>query len=230
MSSPIDKFLVDLAIEFGILQKIKKKLFASPDDALKELNKALENISELFKPVSEQSKEYFQLNFDPSNQKNFSANKGKLNEFRVINVNEQVADISFHCTKIEMAYNDHLDKFFKRTVSTQEHKEVGIIFAKIFGYDSQFILQMEQFLNWLKESATVVGELVNQDNFDLANETIEKQSELIVYHLQEFDKILGIMKELRNEYDKLYKPSILKQIWNGLKQFGNSLKRLLRRK
>ena len=166
------KELFDTADRIGVIDAVKRQLIKQPDPAAAQLVTVLEELSKVYAAMEDELTTYLSLFFDPSDPKQLARERSELASLEGGAIRARMGQARGRCSKIWNIYTRYLTPWFDRILNPKERQDLFGLFRELSDIDSQMVDAIEEIASWLTEEASKTGDLVEQDNFDDANERV----------------------------------------------------------
>lgn len=197
--------IAELIKDLGIFDKLKNKLIAQPDIAGKHLAEVLGELVKTFEAIDIELVNYLGIWFDPTNPAQRATERRKLLEFTGDRVKVRMNQARGHCHKIANIYETYLDKWFKRVLNANEYYSMDSLFEKLGSSDDSLIYRINRLSDWLKNNANEILNLLDENNYALANEKIRKDRLEVDPQREKLAKIIDKMQKLQAKFVEITK-------------------------
>ena len=167
--------IVEVLKEFRILETIKSKLFARPDEGSKHLSAVLKKISKSYITLAENLRIFTTLTFDSEPQtREF---KEFLFEAKFGYLTDESGDARASSSRILSIYNTYLSGWFFRLLKSDEANRLEILFrVKFSPYDKEFVLAVDRTNEFLTNSGELIYPLVVEGDLRQAQQKVKELS------------------------------------------------------
>ncbi|MDQ6863110.1 MAG: hypothetical protein M3044_04735 [Thermoproteota archaeon] len=167
--------IVEILKEFRILETIKSKLFARPDEGSKHLSAVLKKISKSYITLAENLRIFTTLTFDSEQQTRES--KEFLFEAKFGYLTDESEDARASCSRILNIYNTCLSGWFFRLLKSDEANRLETLFrVKFSPYDKEFVLAVDRTNEFLTNSGELIYPLVVEGGLQQAQQKVKEFS------------------------------------------------------
>jgi len=167
--------IVEILKEFRILETIKSKLFARPDEGSKHLSAVLKKISKGYITLAENLRIFTTLRFDSEPQTTES--KEFLFEAKFGYLTDESGDARASCSRIMNIYNTYLSGWFFRLLKSDEANRLETLFrVKFSPFDKEFVLAVDRTNEFLTNSGELIYPLVVEGDLQQAQQKVKEFS------------------------------------------------------
>jgi len=167
--------IVEILKEFRILETIKSKLFARPDEGSKHLSAVLKKISKGYITLAENLRIFTTLTFDSEPQTTES--KEFLFEAKFGYLTDESGDARASCSRIMNIYNTYLSGWFFRLLKSDEANRLETLFrVKFSPFDKEFVLAVDRTNEFLTNSGELIYPLVVEGDLQQAQQKVKEFS------------------------------------------------------
>lgn len=163
--------IIDFADRLGLIEKVKHKLLSCPDEAADKLVAVLAEISKISMASDDELTRFLALYFDPENPS--VEERKELLRWEGNMISARMAEARGHCHKIANIYQKYLTGWFNRALSPAEAGEMAMLFDLLGNMDDFMVRQIGDVTNWIAPKASEILDLVDQDQFEEANQLIK---------------------------------------------------------
>ena len=193
--------LVDLADKLGVVGAVKDKLIKQPDPASDKLVTALEELAKVFEALNSEISRYLSVTFYEGQAfKERAEERAHLVELEGGQIGARMARARGHCKKIINIYDKYLTTWFDNVLSQKESHDMGVLFEALAESDAHMIDAIDEVAGWLSQQAESTLNLVDNDEFERAEEEVRKARAQILPKRKAIAKALNSLFELQSEF------------------------------
>lgn len=194
------KDLVDVADKIGLIQAVKRKLFAQPDPAADKLVITLEEISKIHGAIEAEITKYLGLWFDPGSGESIVQQRAVLIDLEGEKIKARIGKARGSCAKIQNIYNHYLNPWFQRVLNSSEVQIMQELFRSLDEYDGVMINAADELANWLGQKATQTLDMIESRNFEGANQVIQAARKEILPIRRKISDAMRELYDLQAEF------------------------------
>ncbi len=193
--------LVNLADKLGLLTAAKNKLIKRPDPASDKLIIVLEELTKILGTLNSEISKYLSVTFyDGQEFKERAEERAHLVELEGGQIRARMALARGHCRKILNIYDKYLVTWFDDVLSPEESQNMRELFEGFAASDDNMIHAIDDVASWLSEQAEVTMNLVDDEEFNKANEKIKKARTEILNKRKSIAKAMSDLYDFQSEF------------------------------
>lgn len=190
--------LFDLADKLGIIQSVKAKLFDQPDVAAYKLAIVLGELSKIYVVCESELLRYLSITFNKD--ANMTEERKALLTLEGGQIMNRTQEARGHCHKIWNIYENYLNKWFNKILSEDEIAQMEGLFKSLSYADSQMDMALTELSRWLTSEAEKVLDLVDQEEYERANEIIRAARKEILPTRKAINAAMSRMQQLQSDF------------------------------
>lgn len=190
--------LLDIADKLGLIDSVKSKLFRNPDAAADKLATVLDELSKIYSALESELVRYLSLHFDPTGD--LADERQVLLTLESGQLQLRMSEARGHCHKIHNIYQNHLDRWFHRVLSTGEAADMGALFNRLSYGDAQMDLAIHQLASWLSAVSSQTLDLVDDGKLVEAQQCIRSARREALPARQAITRTLAQLVQLQGDF------------------------------
>lgn len=180
----------------GLVAKVVSKLKADPDLAAEKLGEALDEVAKTLQVVDQAAVQFLSLGID---QGGLERNSQALLTIEGGGLSTAVERGRGHCHQIANVYDQHLDKWFARALST-DYPVIRDLFHRLGNADDDVFKALTDVAKDLEDEASEILNLVYQNQIDDARSKILAARATLRPLRQSMSKTMQDMYRLKAEF------------------------------
>jgi len=195
------KNAADTLDRLGVLEKVKTKLFNSPDRAAKYLVRVLSEIEIVYRELERQILTLSTLEFEPASE--LRKSRTYLRRLKNQGLRKQISDARNSCGQIKNIHRRYLTGWFNRALNKKEVQSLDSLFDHMSILDDSLVGVMWGLSDRLRVAAQKILTAVDANEPKTAREYIRSEERRFDSTLQKLNRKLTKLTDLKGDFIRI---------------------------